>query len=52
MSLIQGGVNSTATGGRKVADGDPMFTTLVFGFIAACLALGIIGDSLWSRLSR
>jgi hypothetical protein len=29
-----------------------MFTTLVFGFIAACLALGIIGDSLWSRLSR
>ena len=28
------------------------FTTLVFGFIAACLALGIISDSLWSRLSR
>jgi branched-chain amino acid transport system substrate-binding protein len=29
-----------------------MFTTLAFGFIAACLALGIIGETFWSRLSR
>jgi hypothetical protein len=29
-----------------------MFTTVVFSFIAAFLALGIIGETFWSRLSR